>query len=219
MIYLIGKGRFAGVKNVIVSQIKFAPFRVNLNDFDALIITSKNALRALGQSESKLNLAIKLYVVGDESAKFAKKMGFVNIKTPPKAYGKDLAKAFKDELAGKKCLYLRAKKIASNLDDELIKSGANLSQIIAYENAYKAPKEPLKLEKNSVFIFTSPLSVQHFLKTYTLGADDKCVAIGETTAAALPQNKSIFMPTKQSIKACVELAKSLAQSYAPQNEK
>lgn len=219
MIYLIGKGRFAGVKSIVLNSLEFMDFRVNLNEFDALIITSKNALRALGQSKSELNFAINLYAVGDESAKFAKKMGFCSVKIPPKAYGKDLANAFKDELAGKKCLYLRAKKIASNLDKELINAGANLTQIIAYENAYKAPKKPLKFEKNSIFIFTSPSSVANFLKSYEFGADDKCVAIGETTAAALPENKSVFMPQKQSIKACVELAKSLTQSHAPQKEK
>lgn len=212
MIYLIGKGRFRGVKNIVLSAINFMDFRVNLSEFDALIITSKNALRALGRSKSELNFNVKIYAVGNESANYAQKMGFTSIKTAPKAYGKDLAKAYKNELAGKKCLYLRAKKIASNLDDELTKAGANLTQIIAYENAYKAPKEPLKLEKPAVFIFTSPSSVQHFLKAYTLGADDKCVAIGATTAAALPHTQSVFIPQEQSIKACVTLARALAEA-------
>lgn len=209
MIYLIGKGRFSGVKNIVVSAIKFMPFCVDLKGFDALIITSKNALRALGQSKSELNYAVALYAVGFETAKCAKQMGFTHIKIPPKAYGKDLTKAFKEELRDKKCLYLRAKTIASNLDDELINAGANLSQIIAYENTYCPPKKLAKIEKPAVFIFTSPLSVTNFLKSYELSVDDKCVAIGETTAKALPPNQSVFIPAKQSIKACVELARTL----------
>lgn len=211
MIYLVGKGRFSGVKNIIVSTIKFMPFCVNLKDFDALIITSKNALCALGQSQSELNYSIKLYAVGFESAKCAKKMGFTDIKIPPKAYGKDLAQAFKEELRGKKCLYLRAQKIASNLDDELISAGVNLRQIIAYENTYCPPKKLVKIEKPAVFIFTSPSNVKNFLKSYELSVDDKCVAIGETTAKALPPNQSVFIPTKQSTKACVKLARALAE--------
>ena len=48
MIYLIGKGRFAGVKSIVLNSLEFMDFRVNLNEFDAFIITSKNALRGRG---------------------------------------------------------------------------------------------------------------------------------------------------------------------------
>lgn len=209
MIYLIGKEHFIGVKNIVLNTIKFMDFSVNLNDFDALIITSQNALKALKQSKNKLNLAINVYAVGQESANYAKKLGFTQIKIPPKAYGRDLAKAFKDELKDKKCLYLRAKTIASHLDKELVNAGVKLSQIIAYENAYCVPKKLIKIEKPAVFIFTSPSGVKNFLKNYTLDKKDKCVAIGTTTAAALPQTQNIFIPKEQSIKACVALAKTL----------
>lgn len=213
MIYLIAKGRFRGVKSIVLNSLEFKPFCVNLNDFDALLISSKNALNALAQSKSKLNLAISVYAVGDESAKCAKKMGFTSVKTPPKAYGKDLAKAYKAELKGKKCLYLRAEKIASNLPQTLINSGVDLCQIIAYQNIFTPPKKPTKLEKPAVFIFVSPSSVRNFLQIYTLDENDKCVAIGETTAATLPHNQSIFIPEKQSIKACVELARQLEKAF------
>lgn len=209
MIYLIGKERFTGVKNIVLNTIKFMDFSINLNDFDALIITSQNALKALKQSKSELNLAINIYAVGQESANYAKKLGFTQIKIPPKAYGKDLSRAFKDELKDKKCLYLRAKTIASHLDKELINAGVKLSQIITYENIYQAPKRSLKLQKPAVFIFTSPSGVNNFLKTYELNKNDQCVVIGTTTAAALPQMQNIFIPKEQSIKACVALAKTL----------
>lgn len=209
MIYLIGKGRFKGVKNIILNTIRIKDFNVNLYNFDALIITSQNALSALKKSKSELNFNIKLYAVGKESQNYARKMGFTHIQIPPKAYGKDLARAFKDELKGKKCLYLRAKIIASHLDDELINAGINLTQIIAYENIYQAPKELLKLQKPAVFIFTSPSGVKNFLTIYELDEKDKCVAMGTTTAKALPNTQSIFIPKEQSIKACVALARTL----------
>ena len=233
MIYLIGKERFIGVKNIILNKIKLLPFTVNLKDFDALIITSKNALRSLKRSQNALNSSILVYALGKESELYAKKMSFSNIKTPPKAYGKDLFQAFKDELRGKKCLYLRAKKIASNLDELLLNEGVNLTQIIAYKNVPKPISQGFKLKHPAVFIFTAPSSVKNFLAHFSLDKNDKCVAIGQSTASALREilgrnfddkkdlnNKAItqnfsknlpqiFVPQTQSIKACVELAKTL----------
>ena len=221
MIYLIGKERFIGVKNIILNKIKLLPFTVNLKDYDSLIITSKNALRSLKRSQNALNSSILVYALGKESELYAKKMSFTNIKTPPKAYGKDLFEAFKDELKGKKCLYLRAKKIASNLDELLLNEGVNLTQIIAYEKIYEPPLIKMKLQSPAVFIFSAPSNVIDFFKSYDLKKDDKCVAIGQSTANALKEafelkdkrkkNKpQIFMPQTQSIKACVALARDLA---------
>ena len=210
MIYLVGKERFIGVKNIILNKILFFDFAVNLNEYQALIVSSKNALTALKRSKNELKLDLSLYVVGKESANYAKALGFTNIKIPPKAYGKDLVKAFKEELKGKKCLYLRAKKIASNLDEKLMNAGVILEQIIVYENAYAPPSLPIKLERPAVIIFTAPSSINNFLKNFRIDKKDKIVVIGKTTAAALRQKKNIFMPTEQSVKACVNLARALA---------
>ncbi len=218
MIYLIGKQKFKGVENLALSEIKLCDFSVDLRDFDALIITSKNALNALKKSQknsqSVLDFSVAVYAVGEKSAKMAQNLGFLNTKTPPKAYGKDLFEAFKDELKGQKCLYLRAKKIASNLDELLLNAGVNLSQIIAYENAAKPLPQGFELKRPAVFIFTAPSSVRNFLTHFNFGKNDKCVAIGQSTARALREilgenSKQIFVPQIQSIKACVALAKTL----------
>ena len=191
MIYLLGEQKFKGVENLVLSEIKFRDFSVDLRDFDALLITSKNALFALKNSQknsqSVINFGIALYAVGAESAKMAKKMGFTHIKTPPKAYGKDLAAAFKDELKGKKCLYLRAAKIASNLDEMLLNVGVNLRQIVAYENAPKPPPQGFVLKRPAVFIFTAPSSVRNFLAYFKFSQNDKIIAIGQSTAGVLSE--------------------------------
>ncbi len=189
MIYLLGKQKFKGVKNLVLSEIKLREFSVDLRDFDALIISSKNALFALKNSQknaqSVINFGISLYAVGEESARAARNLGFTHIKTPPKAYGKDLAAAFKNELKGKKCLYLRAAKIASNLDEVLLNAGVNLRQVVAYENAPKPPPQGFVLKRPAVFIFTAPSSVRNFLAHFKFSKNDKIIAIGQSTAGAL----------------------------------
>ena len=191
MIYLLGEQKFKGVENLVLSEIKLREFSVDLRDFDALLITSKNALFALKNSQknsqSVINFSLNLYAVGAESAKMAKKMGFTHIKTPPKAYGKDLAAAFKDELRGKKCLYLRAAKIASNLDEILLNAGVNLRQIVAYENSPKPPPQGFVLKRPAVFIFTAPSTVRNFLAHFKFNKNDKIIAIGQSTAGVLSE--------------------------------
>ena len=46
-IYLLNETPFKGVENLVLSEIIFYDFVVNLSFYDALICTSKNALKAL----------------------------------------------------------------------------------------------------------------------------------------------------------------------------
>lgn len=213
-IYLIGKNRFKGVKNINLTRIKFHKFSVNLSEFDALIISSKNALKALQKAKILLKFSGVLYAVGQESANLAKRLGFKDIKSPAKSYGIKLASEFKDELKDKKILYLRAEKIASNLDEILMNLSKNFSQIIVYKNEFKAPKKPINLSHPAVFIFSAPSAVRNFLTLYTLKSQDIAVCIGQSTALSLqekvPNFKNIKMPEIPSIKNCVKMARNLA---------
>ena len=48
MIYLVGSNlEFEGVKTLVLNEIKFNKFSVNLAEFDALVLTSKNSVNAL----------------------------------------------------------------------------------------------------------------------------------------------------------------------------
>ncbi|KAA6227533.1 MULTISPECIES: uroporphyrinogen-III synthase [unclassified Campylobacter] len=207
-IYFLGEDKFEGVENLILNEFKFFHFDINFNDFDALIISSKNALRALEFNQIKPDFNKPLFAVGEKSAKKAIKMGFKKVKFPKLAYGKNLVNEFKNELKNKHCLYLRAKQIASNLDFLLINEGVKLSQIIAYENIYKHSN--LKLIRPCVFIFSSPLQVSNFLKTYKLEKDDKCVVIGQSTKKALKDFENVFLSKDTNLNSCVKLAKKLA---------
>ena len=52
-IYLLSETPFEGVENLILNEIVFYDFSVDLSLYDALICTSKNALKAL-KKEKKL---------------------------------------------------------------------------------------------------------------------------------------------------------------------
>ncbi|TKX33103.1 uroporphyrinogen-III synthase [Campylobacter aviculae] len=207
-IYLLNKAPFEGVKNLILNEIIFFNIDINLSLYDALICTSKNALIALQENKIPLNLDIEIYTIGESTACFAKKLGFKNIKIAKKSYGSEFFKEFKEELKNKKCLYLRAKIIASTLNSDLKNNGIDLDEVIVYENIFKPSNE--KLIHPSIFIFTSALSVENFFKNYSLHEDDIAISIGKSTAKKLSNFKNLFVCEKQSIENCVTLAKELS---------
>ncbi|HEC2646714.1 TPA: uroporphyrinogen-III synthase, partial [Campylobacter jejuni] len=106
-----------------------------------------------------------------------------------------------------KCLYLRAKNIVSTLNLDLKNVGVDLDEMIVYENVFK--KGDKKLIYPAIFIFTSPLSVENFLKFYSLKEEDKVVVIGQSTAKKLLNFKNLYICENQSLLDCVKLAKTL----------
>ncbi|CAM4183419.1 uroporphyrinogen-III synthase [Campylobacter armoricus] len=210
MIYFIGNEQFDGVKTIKLNEIYFCDFSVDLERFDCLIISSKNALKSLMKSKSKIDFNIKVYAVGAKSANFAKECGFKNVKYPSKAYGKNLAYEFLAEFESQKCIYLRAKKINSGLNEYLLEEGIDLKQIIAYENIILSPKkDEIKIHHPSVFVFSAPSSVEQFLKFYSLKKEDKVVVIGESTASKLKDFANLYICKEQDLNSCIKLAKSL----------
>lgn len=106
---------FKAVENICLSKIRLNEIDVNLKDFDTLITSSKNALKSLLKSECELNLKMQILTLSKESAQDFKKLAFKNVKTPKKAYMKDLLNEFQNELKDKKIIYLRAKKVSFDL--------------------------------------------------------------------------------------------------------
>jgi len=183
MIYLVGSNlEFEGVKTLVLNEIKFNKFSVNLAEFDALVLTSSRA---------------------------ASEFGFAQIYTAKNAHGNDFAAEIAPLLQGKKMLFLRARETASGVGEILRSSGVNLTQIIAYENVFKSLKEEQKPPKNSAIIFTAPSAVRNFMRNFGWDESYKAVAIGLTTAKELEIFTSPVVSAQQNINSCVSLAKTL----------
>nr|WP_202922008.1 uroporphyrinogen-III synthase [Campylobacter sp. MIT 19-121] len=209
MIYLVGKAHFEGVQNLVLNEICFFDFSLDLSEFEALIITSKNAIKALKRLHIKAIEDLNVYAVGAKTAKTALDYGFKEVKFPQKAYASELVAEFKEELKGKKCLYLRAKQVRSNLSQELLDLGVYLSECIAYEN--KPLKPDISLIQPAIFIFNAHSVLENFLSFYSFNEKDNIICLGQSTAKALPKGlkNKIYISQEQSLEACVSLAKSL----------
>ena len=71
MIYLVGSNlEFEGVKTLVLNEIKFNKFSVNLAEFDALVLTSKNSINALKFNQIS-PASLQIYSIGDGTSRAA----------------------------------------------------------------------------------------------------------------------------------------------------
>ena len=210
MIYLISNTPFddESVEKISLCDIKFNKFNIDLSEFDALIVTSKNGINSL-KFNSIILADILVFAIGKATALSCKEFGFTQIYEAQNSHGSEFGAEILEKLYGKRILFIKAKETISNLDIYFNQNGIDISVIDGYENLILKKDISSKPKSNSILIFTSPINVRAFIQN--LGWDDsyKAVAIGKATAQALNPYTDPIISKSQTIKGCVELAKSL----------
>lgn len=210
MIYLVGSNLdYEGTKTLKLNEIKFSKFSVDLSEFEALVITSKNSIKALEFNKIKIDKNLQIYAIGDASGNAAKQIGFDRIYIGQNSHGKEFASEILPHLKDKKTLYLRAKKTVSNLGGILEIAGVDITQIVAYENVCLKAEAGLKPESKSVIIFTAPSAVKNFISNFGWDKSYKAVSIGKTTSEELVKFTFPITSEIQSVESCIRLAKTL----------
>ena len=203
-IYLLNEQKFDDVENLEVFEIEYLRFDLDLEKYDALVFTSKNAIFSL--EENGINWkSTPSYVIAPKTADIAKKFGANIAFIGFSGHGNDFANELIQYLKDKKTLYIRALKTVSNLTNILKENGINIDEIIAYKTSCNK-QERKALDKNSTIIFTSPSSVECFFKKYSWEDSFKAIAIGKTTALYLPKNIKCEISSLTSVEECVKLA-------------
>lgn len=203
-IYLLSNQKYENVENLEVFQIKYIKSHINLLDYDALIFTSKNAVYSL-DSFNKDWKKIPSFVIAPKTSQIIKNLGGIVSFTGITSHGNEFAKELIDLLKNKKVLYIKALKTVSNLLEILKENKILVDELIAYETSCK--QSNIILENNSIFIFTSPSSVECFFSQYSWNETFKAIVIGKTTAEYLPKNVNYLISPQTSIDECINLAK------------
>jgi len=202
--YLLNNQKFEGVINLEVFKIKYIPSTLDLKKYDALIITSKNAIYSLDSfNEDWKN--IPCYAIAKKTADVILKNGVQVEYTGSSGHGDDFAKELIDKIKNKKVLYVRAKKVASNLVTILRESNISIDELITYETICN-DKLKVDIEKNSTIIFTSPSSVKCFFKNYSWDKSFKAIVIGKTTSKHLPNYVNFKISPVTSVEECIKLS-------------
>lgn len=213
-VIIVGYQAYDFAKSLVVGEIVYEDFCLDLSDFDSLIFTSKNAILSLEYNAKKYPQMqswkqIPSYVIGKGSAKVLQDLGGTLASLSPDAHGKEFASFLQNTLNPKSSLlYLKAKDIVSNLDLLLKEKGFNLlSQIAYYSQALTLPQEQ-KPSKNAVLLFTSPSSYRFFLQNFSWQEDYLAIALGKTTFECFDSGILKEISPIQDIKESVKLLQS-----------
>ncbi|MFW2567667.1 uroporphyrinogen-III synthase [Aliarcobacter butzleri] len=206
-IYLLNEQKHEDVENLEVFQIEYIKSDIDLKKYDALVFTSKNGVKAINSFNQDWK-NIPSYAIAQKTANTIMKLGGVVEFIGNSGHGNDFAYELKNVLKDKKVLYVKALKTVSNLPNILKENGISLDEIIAYKTSCR--KSNIILEENSIFIFTSPSSVECFFKQYSWKNSYKAIVIGKTTAEFLPSNINYEISFQTSVEECIKLAKQLS---------
>ena len=204
-IYLLNDQKYQDIENLDVFGIEYIPSNIDLSTYDALIFTSKNAIYSL-DSFNKIWKNIPAYAIAPKTANIIEKLGGKLVFTGETSHGDEFANELILKLKDKKVLYIKALKTVSNLVEILKTNKIDIEELVTYQTSCK--KSNIVLEDNSIFIFTSPSSVECFFKQYTWNKTYKAIVIGKTTANYLPANINYKISSITSIEECIKLAKS-----------
>ena len=202
-IYLLNNQKHSGVENLEVFQIEYIQSEIDLLKYDALIFTSKNAVYSL-DSFNKNWKNIDSFVIAPKTANIIKQKGGKVAFTGITSHGDEFAQELMALLKNKKVLYIKALRTVSNLVNILKENNILIDELVTYQTSCK--KSNISLEDNSVFIFTSPSSVECFFNQYKWKDNYKAIVIGKTTAKYLPKEVHYTISSETSIDVCINLA-------------
>ncbi len=204
-IYLLSNQKYDAVENLEVFKIEYIPSEIDFSIYDALIISSKNAIYSLN-SFTKDWKKIPCYAIAEKTAKVIKEEGGLIEFVGSSGHGNDFAKEILPLVKNKKVLYVRALKVVSNIFQILKDNDISINQAITYKTVCNESLNKI-IENNSVIIFTSPSSIQCFFNKYTWDSSYKAIVIGNTSAKYMPKNIKFEVSSKTSIEECIKLAK------------
>ena len=117
-VYIASNKKVVGTNNLNLLKINYLDMDIDITKYDALIFTSKNGVNSL--LNSKLHWKdIDSFAISDITSNALKECNSNLQFTGISGHGDQFAKELIEYLKGKKALYIRAKKVVSNLKDIL----------------------------------------------------------------------------------------------------
>ena len=205
-IFVLSQKKFASAQNLPVIIFEYFDKKVDLSNYDALIFTSKNGVLAIDRVDEKWK-ALPSYSIGSGTSKAIKALGGKIVYEAKSSYGDDFAKEIKKRLQAKRVLFLRPKVVTSHLNTILKEAGIALEELVIYETKCNACENLTTPPKNAYIIFSSPSTITCFLKCFSWDDSYKAIVIGTKTASFMPSDIPYILSKKQTIDACIALAK------------
>lgn len=204
-IYILNDKKVKWAQNLPVFAIQPIQQTINLEAYDALIFTSKNAIYAI----DALNKTWKkkpAYVIAPQTAKIVKQLKGTLKFAGKEKHGNGFASELKEKLKKQKVLYIRGAEVVSDLVNILNSSEIVCDELIVYETICREFSNKIILPKNATIIFSSPSTIKCFLANCDWDESFKAIAIGKTTAQFFPPHITPIVADTTSLESCVKKA-------------
>ena len=201
-VYLFSTSKHSRTTNINSLSIKFFKPSFIVENYDYFIITSQQ----ISEIFKNFNITELLpsLCVSQKSAEAYEQIGG-EILSIGCGYGDNLERIIKEYPKERRWLYLRAKVVASDFVQRCKNDGYNIDEEIVYESFCSDEILNVKVEESATLIFTSPSSVECFLKNNTFSLEHNIIVIGKTTAKKLPKNVDYVESQLRTIESCVNL--------------
>ena len=206
-IYLFSKTLSLHVEHVDILDTTFYDKAIDFDKYDAIVITSKQAILALEKISPRWREK-KILSIAKMSEQLVEKYGATLLESGD-GYGDSLLDIITNNYSNLRWLYPRPEVVASDFYKNIKDNGIRMQDIIVYKTSCNDKASKLVLHKEDILIFTSPFTIECFEKYYTFFDKQKVVAIGSTTAKALPSTVELHLADETSVDSCVTRAKKL----------
>ncbi len=206
-IYLFSKTESSEVTHVPILLTEFFQPAIDYSQYDAIVLTSKQAVVALEKINHEWT-RLPVLSIAALTARQARSAG-ANVLEYGAGYGNSLANIIIHNYPDLRWLYPRPEVVASDFAKRVETAGVSMEGVVVYKTTCNPEVASLRLEENAILIFTSPLTIACFLQQHQFHPSNTVIAIGVTTASALPNGVDALMPKKPSVQGCVDLARAL----------
>jgi uroporphyrinogen-III synthase len=208
-IYLFSRTPHPDAIHIPILRITYLKPKIDYRAYDAIIVTSKEAVDALESLGGEWK-GLPLLCVGAKTAEHARRRGG-RVLQNAQGYGDELEALGREEYPKLRWLYARPRQVASDFAERLRRAGVSVTDVVLYETSCN-PEAELAIEAEAVLAFTSPSAVACFLQRSGFRPTHRVVVIGTTTMAALPAGVEARMPGTTSVDALVRLAGEIARN-------
>ncbi|MDR0664513.1 MAG: uroporphyrinogen-III synthase [Helicobacteraceae bacterium] len=199
-----------GVKGAIhlpAIETVFLDAAIDASDFDAVIFTSKQAVKALVRLNGECK-SLKVFSIGAATSRLATKLGYAVCLESPKPSANRLAEAIAERYRDLRFCYPRAREVIGELERILKREGVVCQSFVVYETRSKAIDANL-IPNDAAIVFSSPSAVKSFFSQTKWRSDWRAVALGQSAAKTLKPFAPYQISPKTDIDAAVAFAASL----------
>lgn len=205
-LFSTSKKEYPNITSINSLDIEFLKPEINFSKYDYFIITSKQISQALLAYDKEKYKEIKALCISFATAKSYEGLD-AEVLAIAEGYGESILDVIRRYPLESKWLYLRGEKVASNFALKSRDAGYSVDEAILYKSSCSHEMKGWTFEKESTLIFTSPSSVECYLKTYDFSSDMRVIVIGKSTAKAIPKNIAYEIAENTSIEACINRVK------------